>query len=134
MTLEEAYNLLSSRKNFVISSIYDEPGISTAILTIRPKFEYPDWSHEKVSKFLQYCSTHQPPTQFRISRHEERLKPVIEAAQHAWKIPENDQETPLVMMVSDLFFYCDEFGLDPEKIIKQGKSTFETRRKEASNG
>ena len=53
MLSKDAYTKLKEHKNKLISEIYDK--YSEEILTIKPNFEYPDWSFKTVSDFLSHC-------------------------------------------------------------------------------
>lgn len=52
MTKNEAINILSQYLNDEIQDCYEEDGVVTALFTINPQFEYPDWDFRKVITFL----------------------------------------------------------------------------------
>ena len=54
MTITEAFRLLQPLKKVKIADIYDLDDNSEAFLVLMPTFEYPDWSHLAVARFLHY--------------------------------------------------------------------------------
>ena len=52
MTKREARNILLPYNISEIREVYDLPNVQQAILTIKPNFEYPDWSERLVASFL----------------------------------------------------------------------------------
>lgn len=54
MTREAASALLIPLRRKQIRVVYDIDIVQEAILTLDQRFEYPDWSHRKISEFLKY--------------------------------------------------------------------------------
>lgn len=86
MTIQQAETFLKQFENCLVKSIYDSvEGASKAILTLKPDFEYPDWSHRKVSELIEYYSCKLNKEKYsRISQHENRLHALLQAEKHAW--------------------------------------------------
>jgi len=53
MNTDKAVALLEKFKSKKIKDVYDETGVSDALLALNPKFEYPDWDGRTVEEFLR---------------------------------------------------------------------------------
>lgn len=56
MLYKDAYMRINSYpRKTVIASVYDEGNLDSAFTTLKPNFEYPDWSHRTIGEFLNSC-------------------------------------------------------------------------------